>query len=485
MDIVRTRFAPSPTGSLHIGGARTALFNYLIARKSGGRFVLRIEDTDRARHLEDAVAQIIRDLRWLGVQWDEGIDIEGDGGPWRQSQRLDIYTRHIKELLESGKAYYAFDTPDELDRMRNTAREQKKNFQYPRPDIFPTSQEAEAASDEGRPVVVRIVNPCRDITIQDQVFGEVTITADQMDDFIIRKTDQWPTYHLANVVDDGLMGVTVVCRGQEFLGQTWRHVVLREALGFPEPTYVHLPLIMDKEGRKLSKRDGDVEVDQFRRAGYLPESLVNYIALLGWNPGGDRESFTLEELVETFDLSGIGKSNPRFDRDKLAAFNKDRVVLMHGDRLLGCFSDYLSTLETGIPVEDQSLLSRILKLCEGFRTFEDVVNKCGSLFVADEAIEYDPKAVRKVLAKNDGQGYEILKAIVPELENLIWTVDGIEKWMTDYCQTHELGMGKIAQPLRVAITGTTVSPQIFDTMEIVGKDSVIKRIERCLETRTV
>jgi len=483
MEITRARFAPSPTGSLHIGGARTALFNYLVAKKSGGCFLLRIEDTDRARHMEDAVQQITRDLKWLGIEWDEGVGRGGDFGPYRQSERLEIYSGHIEKLLDSGQAYYAFDTPEELDAMRTAAQERRENFRYPRPDTFPTGDQAESATAEGRPVVVRIVNPGKDISITDEVFGEVTIPADQTDDFIIRKADGWPTYHLANVVDDGLMGVDFICRGQEFLGQTWRHVILREALGLPEPKYAHLPLIMDAQGKKLSKRDGDVEVDQFRRAGYLPEALVNFIALLGWNPGDDRENFSLSELVEAFDLSGIGKSNPKFDRDKLMAFNTDHAAAADNSRLLACFIDYLSVAETSIPTDDEGLLDRVLKLSEGFRTFEDVVNKCEALFVEDDSIEYETKAVKKVLKKNEGEGYSVLESIIPELEELDWTVEAMETWMRGYCDENQLGMGKIAQPLRVAVTGTTISPQIFDTLEILGKDSTIDRIRRCMNNR--
>ena len=483
MEIKRTRFAPSPTGSLHIGGARTALFNYLIAKKAGGKFVLRIEDTDRARHMEEAVEQLMRDLQWLGIDWDEGVGRGGDAGPYRQSERLEIYSKYIQQLLEAGRAYYAFETPQELDAMRNEAQEAKRNFRYPRPKDFPSSKDADLAAKDGRPVVVRIVSPERDITITDEVFGEVTIPADQTDDFIIRKADTWPTYHLANVVDDALMGVDFICRGQEFLGQTWRHVIIREALGMDEPRYAHLPLIMDAQGKKLSKRDGDVEVDQFRRAGYLPETLVNFIALLGWNPGDGRERFTLEQLVEAFDLSGIGKSNPKFDRDKLMAFNTDRAAACDEQRLLEGFRDYLSAANTSIPLEDEKLLLRLLKLSEGFRTFEDIVNKCGLLFAEEDSIEYDAKAVKKVLLKNEGEGYNLLERILPDLEKLEWTVESIETWIKGYCEHHQLGMGKVAQPLRVALTGTAVSPQIFDTLEIVGKDSTISRIRKCLAER--
>ncbi|HNX27442.1 MAG TPA: glutamate--tRNA ligase, partial [Phycisphaerae bacterium] len=278
--IVKTRFAPSPTGSLHVGGVRTALYSYALARKNGGRFLVRIEDTDRARHQEHAVPKILEDLRWLGLNWDEGMEVGGSAGPYRQSERLDIYEKYIQKLLDEGKAYYAFDTEEELEALREKAQQAKQTFRYTTPATLPTAADAKAASAAGRPVVIRLITALHDAKFHDEVFGDMLVPAAEQDDFIIRKADGWPTYHMANVIDDALMGVTFICRGQEFLGQTWRHVLLREALGFPEPQYAHLPLIMDMQGRKLSKRDGDVEVESFRKAGFLPEALLNFLALL-------------------------------------------------------------------------------------------------------------------------------------------------------------------------------------------------------------
>jgi len=480
METIKTRFAPSPTASLHVGGARTALFNYCMARKHGGQFLLRIEDTDRARHDEAAVDKIVADLRWLGIEWDEGVIVGGEHGPYRQSERLEIYRQHVQQLLDGRSAYCAFDTPDELDAMRATAQAEKRNFRYPRPEAFPTADDADKARAAGRPVVVRLCCPGRDVTITDEVFGEVTIPAAQQDDFIIQKADGWPTYHLANVVDDALMGVNFVMRGQEFLGQTWRHVLLREAMDLTEPRYAHLPLIMDLEGRKLSKRDGDVEVDMFRRAGYLPEVLVNFIALLGWNPKGGRERFSLAEMVELFDVSGIGKSNAKFDRQRLLAFNTDSAADADEDRLLAGFKDYLADAPTPIAGSDDDTLRRLLGSCKGFRTFADIPHKCDVLFGPDDAYEFDPKVVKKVLAKNDNAGWETLAALRPLLGEVEWTPKALETWMQEYCHDNELGMGKVAQPIRVAVTGTNISPPIFDTLVLLGKDKTLNRIDRCL-----
>ena len=484
MEPIKTRFAPSPTGSLHVGGARTALFSYVLARKLGGTFLLRIEDTDRARHQEQAVGQLLRDLHWLGLTWDEGVCDEGGSmgelGPYRQSERLDIYNEHLDTLLDEGKAYYAFDTSQQLDALREDAQREKRDFRYPRPATLPTREDAAAAREQGLPVVVRLLCPAGDVTIVDEVFGPVTTPADQIDDFIIQKADGWPTYHLANVVDDTRMGVNFILRGQEFLGQTWRHKLLREAFGFAEPKYAHLPLIMDMQGRKLAKRDGDVEVDAFRRAGFLPETLLNFLSLLGWSPKNDLEKFTLPELVELFDVSGIGKTNPKFDRAKLVAFNTDTAASLDEETLLVRFRDYLSITETPIPTGDDDLLRTLLQCCAGFRTFEDVVTKAGVLFADDDSYDFEPKAVKKGLRKGDPNGYAMLETITPELETLEFSADAIDTWMRAYCETHEIGMGKVAQPLRVAVTGTMISPGIGETLTLLGKDKTLARIQRCL-----
>jgi len=483
MDKLNTRFPPSPTGYLHVGGARTALFGYVMARKTGGQFILRIEDTDRARHDESAVDKIIEDLHWLGINWDQGPDIGGANGPYRQSQRLDIYRRHVETLLDEGKAYYAFDTPEELDRMRTAALDAKRNFTYPRPDPLPTVEDAENARQAGRPVVVRFLCPKIDVTIDDDAFGQVTMPADQTDDFIILKADTYPTYHLANVIDDALMGVNYIMRGQEFLGQSWRHKLLREAMGFDEPKYCHLPLIMDTQGRKLSKRDGDVEVFAFRKAGYLPETMVNYLALLGWNPGGDIERFTLDELIELFSPERVGKTNAKFDRDKLLAFNTDAVAAADDDRLLAGFKDFLSINDTPIPSGDDDLLRRILQANRGFRTFADIITKSGILFDDQAAIEYDPKAVKKWLAKGENAGWEMLAELRDRLAGCEWTGAAVEQLIADICEQKQVGMGKVAQPIRVAVTGRAVSPAIGETLVFLGREQTLKRIDNCLSTR--
>lgn len=487
MEKLKTRFAPSPTGYLHIGGARTALFNYLLARQAGGTFLVRIEDTDLARHDESAVAKIVEDLRWLGLEWDEGIEVGGPNGPYRQSERLELYKSHIQRLIDEGKAYYAFDTAEELDTRRAEATAAKQGFRYERPAAFPSADDVAKARAAGRPAVVRFCAPADDVTIRDEAFGDVTVPASEMEDFVICKDNGYPTFYLANVVDDATMGVSLVCRGQEFLGQTWRQSVLRTALGLPEPKFCHLPLIMDMKGRKLSKRDGDVDVQSFRKAGYLPEALVNFIALLGWRPAGDVERMTLAEMIDKFSIDRIGKANAKFDRDKLLAFNTDAAAAATDDRLLAGFKDYLSLNETPVPVDDDNLLRRVLNITRGFRTFADIPAKCGVLFGPDDAFDYEEKAVKKVLEKSEGTGYAVLADLRGKLADFDFSAgaEGVEKFLADYCQAAELGLGKVAQPLRVAVTGTAVSPAIGETLDILGRDKTLARIDRCLAARTV
>ena len=481
---LRVRFAPSPTGYLHIGGARTALFNYLLARKQGGRFILRVEDTDRSRHVEDAIDKICQDMRWLGIEWDEGPDVGGDRGPYRQSERGELYDAAVATLLDSGHAYYVFETPEELEAMRQEAQAAKRTFRYPRPDPLPTPVDADNARDEGRPVAVRFTMPDRDVTVHDRILGDVTLRRDELEDFIIVKADGGPTFHLANVVDDAAMGITLVLRGQEHLMNTPKHLALQEALGLPHPEYAHVPLILNMQGKKLSKREGDVHVHAFRVAGYLPEVMVNFIALLGWSPGEDREKMTLNEMVDLFGLDGVSRSAAKFDRDKLVAFNTQAAAEARPDRLLAGMKDYLACNETPTSSADDETLAALIPANAGFRTFRDVDEKSRCLFLPDDEIAYDPKAVQKVLAKGDGAGYAMLTDLRDRLATLDdWSAESIETLLKAVMEAKSLGMGKVAQPLRVAVSGGTISPSIFETLALLGQPRTLARIDRCLAAR--
>ncbi len=495
---VRVRFAPSPTGYLHIGGARTVLFNWLLARKSGGKFILRIEDTDRSRHVGDSVAKILDDLRWLGMTWDEGPEAGGDAGPYFQSERLSLYNEHLARMLESGDAYYALETPQELETMRENARAEKRILSYDRPSPIPTIEEGEAAKRDRKKVVVRFKMPDEDITVCDDILGDVTLKSGQIEDFVIQKSDGFPTYHFACVVDDELMKITHVLRGQEHLMNTPKHVAMQRSLGFTTPHYAHMPVIFNMNGSKMSKRDkekalknGDpppeIDVNDFRVAGYLPEAVVNFISLLGWNPGDDREHFSLGELVETFTLDRVGKTNAKFDREKLLAFNTNWAASLDFGLLFKAFCDFLSASEN-IPQEirdaDEKKLREALKACSGFRIFPDVIKKVGFVFASDNDIEFDPKAVKKVLAKNENAGYAILDHMITRLEALAdWSVGSIERLINDVCEARDIKMGNVAQPLRVAVSGSTISPAIGDTLVLLGKKSTLARIRKCLMNR--
>ncbi len=566
-----TRFAPSPTGHLHVGGARTALFNWAFARKHGGTFILRIEDTDRARSTAQSTRAIIDDLRWLGLDWDEGPDEKaddpydpqsqiGEHGPYFQSQRLDLYKEHAQRLMQAGRAYKCFKTPDELKAQRDNAKAEKRPYKYDRTESINLPQPTiDKYVEEGRPHVVRFRMPDHDITVHDLVLGDVTVKASELEDFIILKSDGYPTFHLANVVDDALMQVTHVLRAQEHLMNTPKHVALQEALGFESPKYAHMPLIFNADGSKMSKRDKaktaraaakewmkqnndnidrlyheikeecagyldsigltketlqdfldkktddvlypqaiarflhiplpEIDVNDFRLSGYLPEALLNYLALLGWSPGNDVERFDLDFLKENFDLKRIGKSNARFDRDKLLAFNTEAIAKLSSDEFhqqLIRHDGYSRSCTFQIGLGNRF---RPFAACyrERSRTLDEPFAN-GQFFVTDDTkIEYDPKAIDKALLKNDDQGLAVLNDLQPPLESIPtdkWTASELEKTIKDYAQQKNLGMGKVAQPLRVAVSGSTVSPPIFDTLVILGKGSTLARIGRCLQLNT-
>jgi glutamyl-tRNA synthetase len=492
---MRVRFAPSPTGYLHIGGARTVLFNWLLARRHGGDFILRIEDTDQARNVDDSVGKILDDLRWLGLSYDEGPVIEGPCGPYYQSQRLDIYNKYLLLLLGSGHAYYALETPEQLAEMREAAKRDRRSVTYVRPHPVPTVAEGEAARRAGRQVVVRLKMPGESITVVDEILGEVVLPADQNEDFVIQKGDGFPTYHFACVVDDERMKITHVLRGQEHLMNTPKHIALQRAMGFATPRYAHLPVIFNKDGTKMSKRDKEkalasgrqppeIDVHDFRTSGYLPEALLNFIALLGWSPGDDREFFDLGELTHVFSVERVGKTNAKFDREKLLSFNTTWATRVSPARLLEAFKDFLQWSATAPPAmraAGDDRLAEVLRICAGFRTFADVVAKSKFLFIEDEAIAFDPQAYAKNLQKNDNAGMAMLRTTKARLAALSgWSPSEIDQTLQAICAESGSGMGSVAQPIRVAVTGSTVSPAIGETLAMLGRESSLKRIDRCL-----
>jgi glutamyl-tRNA synthetase len=398
--------------------------------------------------------------------------------------------------LESGRAYFALESPEELAALREQAKARKQVFQYRRPDPLPSMAQGLDARKAGRPIVVRFKMPDTDVSVVDDILGHVTLAAAQLEDFVIQKGDRFPTYHFACVVDDELMRITHVLRGQEHLMNTPKHVALQRALGFRTPRYAHLPVIFNMDGTKMSKRDKEkalsrgetppeIDVHDFRMAGYLPEAVLNFIALLGWSPGDDREFFRVEELTELFAVERVGKTNARFDRAKLLAFNTDWSARLPRPRLVSRFRDYLTVTGSPMRAADDALLERILKACEGFRTFRQAEAKAGFLFQADEDVEYDAKAVQKVLAKNDGEGYATLERLAPSLEALDdWSAEAMDRWVESACNDGKVSMGQVAQPLRVAVTGSTISPGIGETLSMLGRPRTLTRLRRCLAQRS-
>lgn len=532
-----TRFAPSPTGYLHVGGARTALFNWLLARHFAGEFLLRIEDTDLNRSTEQAVHQLLDDLRWLGLHWDNPQLVY-------QSRRTDIYNQIINRLIETGRAYRAYETAEELDAQRQEAERHKRNFIYRRPRL--TEEQVRQYEAEGRPHVVRFAMEVREYQFKDVVLGkEVAVQPSQVQDFVIRKTDGMPTYHFAVVVDDAQMGVTHILRGQEHLLNTVNHIALQEALGYTRPIYGHLPIILNPDGSKMGKRDRDrkirhhanlwlknhlndaaklaadaglsevrlrqwiedaqkqldlaeqaavmkviglretdlpeILVHDFRRNGYLPEVLLNFLSLLGWSPGQDRERMSIADLVQHFSLDGIGKSNAKFDRDKLLAFNTEACAAGPVDRLVSRMRDFLSVNpDSPLNRASDDQLATLLEMKKGIHTLREIDDLTRFFFVTDEQIEYDPAAVEKILRKQ--QGLTNLREILPVLQSTgDWSAGTLEMAVKSWCDQKQLGLGKVAQPIRIAICGTTVSPPIFESLQFLGRDRTLKRIERCLD----
>ncbi|NOT00499.1 MAG: glutamate--tRNA ligase, partial [Phycisphaerales bacterium] len=407
----------------------------------------------------------------------------------------DHYNDYIEKLLSRGDAYYAMETPEELSAMRDRARAEKRAFKYPRPNPLPTVEAGRAARAAGREVSVRFKMPERDIVVHDRVLGEVRTARAELEDFVIQKSDGWPTYHFACVVDDELMKITHVLRGQEHLMNTPKHVALQGALGFSTPVYGHMPLIFNLDGSKMSKRDKEkalakgltppeIDVHDFRAAGYLPEALLNFVSLLGWSTGSDREQISLDETVAAFSVERIGKTNAKFDRDKLVAFNTNWAARLPAERLVAALRDFATV--NGLPLASASddTLAHLLRANEGFRTFKDVADKSAFLFADDEGVAYDAKAVDKVLAKNDGAGFGVLQDALTELEGVPdWTAGALESWMKRTCESRGMGLGAVAQPLRVAVTGSTVSPPIYDTLVLLGRSRTLKRVRRALALR--
>lgn len=478
MSTVRVRFAPSPTGYLHVGGLRTALYNYLFARKHRGSFILRIEDTDRNRYVEGAVENLVRTLHWAGLAFDEGPGAGGDRGPYVQSERLTLYRDHAEQLVREGKAYYAFDTQEELEAMKAEQEQRHLTPKYDRRALRLTPDEIQRRLAGGDAHVIRLKVPDdTTVAVEDIIRGRVEFASEMIDDQVLLKSDGYPTYHLANVVDDHLMGVTHVIRGEEWLSSTPKHVILYQCFGWDLPVFAHLPLLLNPDRSKLSKRQGDVAVEDYKQKGYLPEALLNFIAFLGWNPGDDREIFTLDQLVEEFSLERVGKSGAIFSMEKLNSVNKQYLRTASEARLADLIRPRLQA--HGLAVPDDQYLSGVIGLMkERATTLEEFVTGCTYLYT--DPLAYDEDA-RKKNWKPESAGY--LRAVSPPLDALThFGASDIEECVRSVAEQNGVGTGKVIHPLRLAVSGTAKGPGLFEMMALLGKSTCLRRIDRAVTT---
>ncbi len=485
MKEVRLRFAPSPTGYLHIGGLRTALYNYLFAKGNNGKFILRIEDTDQGRYVEGALENLIQSLEWSGIEYDEGVYLQEDGsivqkgdyGPYIQSERLGTYRKYVDQLIDSGHAYYCFCSRERLDSVRE---EQKINGLVPKYDGFcrnVTKEEAEERIANGEEYVVRLKLPRDyDIKFHDLVRGDIVINSDDSDDQVLLKSDGFPTYHMAVVVDDHLMEITHIVRGEEWLSSTPKHVYLYEALGWDEPVYVHLPTVLNKDRQKLSKRHGDVSVDDFKERGYLKEGLINYLALVGWSPETNQEILSMDELIEQFSFERVARTGGIFDKDKLDWVNAHYMRELSIEELTEGSIPYLKEagyIDDEFVQENEEWLHLLLEtIQESLHRLEEVTEKVGFIF-DDFKVEEDSLEVLK------GETVpELLQGIKEELED----VDEIDiEYASGFMKKIQKRTGikgkNLFMPSRVALTGVSRGPEFANVLVLLGKERILERIE--------
>ncbi|MBO4805120.1 MAG: glutamate--tRNA ligase [Paludibacteraceae bacterium] len=498
---VRVRFAPSPTGPLHIGGVRTALFNYLFAKKHGGDLLLRIEDTDSQRFVPGAEDYIIESFKWLGITFDEGVGIGGDHAPYRQSERREIYKKYVKQLLDSGHAYMAFDTPEELEEKRKSI----PNFQYDAHtrmsgvnSLTLSKEEVEKRVANGEKYVVRIkVEPNEDIEVNDLIRGKVVINSNVLDDKVLYKAaDELPTYHLANIVDDHLMEITHVIRGEEWLPSAPLHVLLYRYFGWADtmPAFAHLPLLLKPEGNgKLSKRDGDRlgfpvfplqwtdpktgDISSgYRESGYFPEAVVNFLALLGWNPGVEKEVFTMDELIQLFSLERCSKAGARFDYEKGKWFNKEYLAMKSDDEIAALFAPIVE--EKGYKRDMDTLKYMVSLVRNRVHFVKELWYETNYMFEAPT--EYDEKSLKKRWKEDSPAQMRELYAVLEGLQDYSAVLEN-EKTVLEWVASKEYKLGDVMNAFRITIVGAARGPQIFDILNIIGKEETLRRLSKALE----
>jgi glutamyl-tRNA synthetase len=478
---VRVRIAPSPTGYMHLGLARTALFNWLFARQNNGKFIVRVDDTDEARSTEESLSQILDSLKWIGLDWDEGIEKGGDYDPYVQSQRLDIYAEYTKKLLETGKAYYCYCTLEELEEERKKAQEAKKPYTYSGKCRNLTEDQKRKCETEGRKPSIRLLVESKVIIVKDIIKGDVEYRSGLIGDFILVRPNGMPVYIYASVVDDMLMKISHIIRADEHLANTPKQILIFEAFGEPLPEFAHVPLVLGNKGEKLSKRHGATAVEEYKKMGYLPEAMINYLARLGWSYDDEKEIFTLEELIRDFSLERVGKAGGIFDQQKLLWLNGEYLLKMDIDARTKAVIPFLreaGLLDGEISPEKYEWLKKIvLAVGDRLKTLAQIVDYAGFFFV--DKVQYDEDAVKKNLRK-DGvvDAMNGLKAKFQETEPFDET--SLENAIKSYGESAGLNPGKLIQPLRVALTGKSVGPGIFETLILLGRDKVVQRIDEAL-----
>jgi glutamyl-tRNA synthetase len=476
---IRLRFAPSPTGYLHVGGLRTALYNYLFAKKNNGKFILRIEDTDRSRYVDGAVEKLIDSMNWVGLDYDEGPSKNENFGPYFQSERLDIYNKHVKELIDNKKAYYCFCTPERLTALREEQQKQKlPQAKYDKHCLHLSEEEIADNLENNIPHVVRLnVEPNQIIKFEDHVRGIVEFNSDNIDDQILIKSDGYPTYHLANVVDDHLMQISHVIRGEEWLSSTPKHVLLYNFFKWELPEFAHLPLLLNADKSKLSKRQGDVAVEDYKDKGYLKEALVNFVALLGWNFGDDQEYYLIDEMIEKFSLERVNKAGAVFNVEKLDWLNGLHIRNKDNDEIFPLFKNELDSSKYNSEDYSNKFLLGIIEAMKERITFvKDLVDNCNYFY--ERPSDYDPKIIKKRW-KADSE--KLLNDFVEELLKLDdESKAGFETSLKLVVENNECGVGRLIHPVRLAVSGIGVGPGVYDLLVILGKDEVIERIKIAL-----
>ncbi len=472
---VRTRFAPSPTGFMHLGGLRTALYAYCFARQNNGTFILRIEDTDLERYVPGATEVIYDTLRGCGMTWDEGPDVGGDYGPYIQSERKDLYLPYARQLVEKGAAYYCFCTKEELEERRAAAEARGEVFKYDKHCLSLSKEEVQAKLDAGVPYVIRLNAPTEgESTYTDLVFGEMTFPNDSLDDMVLIKQDGMPTYNFANVIDDHLMGITHVMRGLEYLSSTPKYNLLYEAFGWEIPQYIHLPPVMRDEHRKLSKRDGDAFYSDFIDKGYLTEAIVNYLALVGWNPGTEQELFTMDELIKAFDVRRINKSPGIFDINKLTWFNAEYIRKMSPEAYLEKVTPWFDRVLAGKGINYPRLAQLMQDRTEIFSRVPEMVAFLGQL------PDYDVELYTHKKMKTDAAvSKENLEMILPVLEGIEdWSETAIHDTVMAAIAAAGKKNGAVLWPLRIAISGQANTPGgAIEIAWLLGKEETLRRVK--------